>query len=279
MSPSDLRASFFHKPWVRVKNASGEVIPPFSVLRITNATYVNGEIIYTVDKPNATFQRFYLANGPFAIGAGATNEGYASTLMQGGFVQFDNTATGGIVIGKLGGKASSWLAQGSGYNFPIIGPLKIVTIGSNTYTVMPVIQNFVEEVTGKALSAGVQSGDSATITVMFSGVSTTLGQTIPSVFNYGRYVFGGAGGSPANEYLKVSWQGEYPTMSPRNGSNAVRVVPDSSIASDADGTVSLFIGADDSGDNITARNGTAASIDNTKLHVATCYETGSYVIL
>ncbi len=71
---------------LRVKNSSGEVIHPFSVVLITSVTASNNEMLFTVRKPNAASTDFnwnqYLVTGPYAIGAGSSDEGLATDLVQ-----------------------------------------------------------------------------------------------------------------------------------------------------------------------------------------------------
>jgi hypothetical protein len=73
-------------------NNSGESIPPHSVLRITNWSIEDNEILYTVTKPDATYRWQYLVSGPFAIGEEDGDEGLATFLSSGGPVYY-NTGT------------------------------------------------------------------------------------------------------------------------------------------------------------------------------------------
>lgn len=65
------------------KNVSGETIQPFSVMRPISMTYAGGIPYYTVGKPNTTFQRYYLVNGPNAIpnnGHGLAGDGVSCPI-------------------------------------------------------------------------------------------------------------------------------------------------------------------------------------------------------
>lgn len=107
MNPLDLRWQMVRDRWpLRVKNSSGEVIPPHSVLRVTNWANSDNEILYTVAKPDATYRWQYLVSGPFAIGAGSSAEGLATFLSSGGLVYYNS---GTPAYGeRWGPTASQW---------------------------------------------------------------------------------------------------------------------------------------------------------------------------
>lgn len=91
MNPLDHRWTMVRDRWpLRVKNSSGEVIPPFAVMRVTNWSNSNNEILYTVAKPDSTYRWQYLVNGPIAIGSGSSDEGLATFLANGGPVYYNS---------------------------------------------------------------------------------------------------------------------------------------------------------------------------------------------
>jgi hypothetical protein len=61
------------------RNDSGETAPAFCLLRKIGAYELYGEAIYKCGKPNATFQRVYLINGPCDVPAGGFGNCYQWT--------------------------------------------------------------------------------------------------------------------------------------------------------------------------------------------------------
>lgn len=133
MLPNDHRAPFFRRSWVRVQNAAQEVIPPYAVMRITGGTSIDGEIVYTVAKPNATKQRWYLVNGMFQIANSSTAEGVATFLTNGGFVLYD-TGDGTPANGETwGAENGQWsLAKGKPGFTMLAGNQG--TVGANSFS-------------------------------------------------------------------------------------------------------------------------------------------------
>jgi len=120
MNPLDLRWVMVRDRWpLRVKNASGEAIPPHSVLRVTNWSNSNNEILYTVAKPDATYRWQYLVSGPFEIGSGSANEGLATFLSSGALVYFNS---GTPAYGQRWGPTpSQWYLTQHGPGFHVQG--------------------------------------------------------------------------------------------------------------------------------------------------------------
>ncbi len=124
MNPLDLRWQMVRDRWpLRVKNSSGAVIPPFSVVLITSVSASNNEMLYTVRQPNAASTDFnwngYLVTGPFSIGAGASDEGLATDLVQPNYVRYD---TGTPAIKEVWGPKHSQLTLSKYYyGYEILG--------------------------------------------------------------------------------------------------------------------------------------------------------------
>lgn len=124
MNPLDHRWTMVRDRWpLRVKNSSGAVIPPFSVVLITSATATDNEIVFTVRQPNAASTDFnwngYLVTGPFAIGSGASDEGLATDLVQPNYVRYD---TGTPAIKEIWGPKHGQLTLSKAYyGFEILG--------------------------------------------------------------------------------------------------------------------------------------------------------------
>jgi len=124
MNPLDLRWQMVRDRWpLRVKNSTGAVIPPFSVVLITTVTASNNEMLFTVVKPNASSTDFnwngYLVTGPFAIGSGASDEGLATDLVQPNYVRYD---TGTPAIKEVWGPKHNQHTLSKGYyGFEVMG--------------------------------------------------------------------------------------------------------------------------------------------------------------
>lgn len=120
--PEITASPFIQNPWKRFANASGETIPPFSVMRITGCTNNYGEITFTVAKPNSTFQHDYLINGPIAVRD--TKYGLGTTLAQAGYVAY-RSGSGTPAYGEeWGAKNAQWTLEKNRPGFKIEGGIK-----------------------------------------------------------------------------------------------------------------------------------------------------------
>lgn len=52
---------------IQVRNLSTETVPSFGIMRPTGTEIINGKWTIQIDKPNDTFMRYYLVNGPCRI--------------------------------------------------------------------------------------------------------------------------------------------------------------------------------------------------------------------
>ncbi len=117
MPPFDFRSPYMRRPWIRVSNTSGQVVPPFAVMKIEGATKIDEEIVVTVAQPTSADDEWYLVNGPIGIASGG--EGWASTLTTAGYIKIDS---GSPTTGQFWkAKASSWGIESGGDKFFIIG--------------------------------------------------------------------------------------------------------------------------------------------------------------
>lgn len=258
------RSPFFRKPWVRVRNGSGETIPPHSVMRITSWNTSSRTSYYTVAKPDGTFRRNYLVNGPIAIGSRSTSEGWATFLHEGGLAQWN--VTGSMFVGQeVGPKSGLWSLSGSGYGF-VCDSTGTISATYGTGALLACRQQIIRAVFGRLASAGLQNGGSATVTVTGSdsggsGDPASTGQTISSVYNQGRYIYKTTG--TVFDPVIVEWIGSSPVMRPLDGSCAIRVKPDSNIVGFASGNASIWTndGAD-TGDDVSVYNAGTDTIDS-----------------
>lgn len=155
----DFNASpFIQNPWKRFRNASGETIPPFSVMRITGATNNHGEITYTVHKPNTSFKTNYLINGPIAV----TNDkdGLGTTLAQAGYVAYREAAGTPALDEEWGAKNGQWTLEKNRPGFIIHGGTKL-TAGVNAVVAR---QHLVTDLIGKA-DSDIAKGATGTVSV------------------------------------------------------------------------------------------------------------------
>jgi hypothetical protein len=179
MLPHDPRNPFVQNPWKRFTNASGETIPPFSVMRITGATNNNGEITFTVAKPNSTFCTDYLINGPLAVATG--KDGIGTTLAQAGYVAYD---TGTPAYGEeWGAKNGQWTLNKNRPGFIIEGGLKT----SAGVTAVVARQHIVTDLIGKADST-ISQGSSAGTVSIYMGVANSEAATEYDIQAYARFV-------------------------------------------------------------------------------------------
>jgi hypothetical protein len=166
---------------LQVRNDSGEVIPAFSVLRITGTVSVNSKIVYKVDKPNTTFERRYLVNGPVAIPVG--KYGFAN---DGRFVDVEVDYT---TAGKnYGPSPGSWKLVYQRYGFELFD----TPSSSQKYRAIHEPISFVMGVA----SSGITAGGSGTMTVRVNG--TTAGPW-SDITVYHDFLDGGTGIASGDE--------------------------------------------------------------------------------
>lgn len=195
MIPNDLRAPFFRKPWVRVRNGGSEIIPSHAVMRITGATEEDGEIVYQVAKPNATFQRLYLVNGTkdIAVSTSVNGDGWGTFLGEGGRVLYDSAST--PAYGECWGpQDASWELKKYRYGFTIIGGNK--TIGSLDTTVAR--QHEVNGFIGKTDASHAKSA-TGTISV-YDGNRSDTSINVSDVYNLFAAV-------ATTKFVDVEWRG------------------------------------------------------------------------
>ena len=185
MNPLDQRWAMVRDRWpLRVKNSSGSVIPPFSVVLVTSVTASNNEMLYTVRQPNAASTDFnwngYLVTGPFSIGSGSSDEGLATDLVQPNYVRYDGSGTPAIkeIWGPKHGQLTLTKAY---YGFEILGGN--TTAAGNNVTIARWVgagEVLVKNSTGSAIAAG----NSGTVVVYYgtAGSETTTGMEL-TVYN------------------------------------------------------------------------------------------------
>jgi len=241
---------------VSFRNDSKEVIPAFAIMRITGFTSTdNGnDIIYTVKKPNGTFQPIYLINGPQPVPVTA---GQYTTYGVGYFgignpvlAQCDTPRpdvdmsdpgsylTKGNMGPFVGAQADHWSLTNCGYGFicfpsdgtfpPNAGNQPGIPVGEGF--AMPVLQRFVSSVMVEAdddMGVGVL-GD---CTVLNTNGSLAPGQNFGNISNMKlkAIVFnqqGASGGVSEGDVFWVHWyNGYWAYVLPGSGIDAMLTFP------------------------------------------------------
>lgn len=167
--PQDmLRTPFFRKPWVRYINSSGESIPSHAVMRVTAVSYSNGELIYTVAKPDGTYRWRYLVNGPIACGSGSADEGLGTLLAEGGPVYI---STGTPALNEMWRPTSGqWYLTQHGPGFIVNGA---TTTTSGGVTVLVATQVPPGEIRVQNDSGGAVAASASATMSVYGGASGT----------------------------------------------------------------------------------------------------------
>lgn len=209
MNPLDHRWTMVRDRWpLRVKNSSGEIIPPYSVLRVTNWAKSNNEILYTVTKPDSTYRWQYLVSGPFSIGLGTSDEGLASFLGNSSFVYFNS---GTPALGESWGPTSSqWYLTQHRPGFIVQGA---TTETYNSKSLLLAVQVIPDEILVKNATGGdyaaAHGGDTYQV---WGGVAGSEADTSLTVTAYNKMSiafkagkFGSVGRLNGQNYA-VTWQ-------------------------------------------------------------------------
>lgn len=154
-----------------IRNDSNETIPGFAVMRVTGAAHdAAGQFYLRVDKPDDSFQTYYLVNGPFPIPAGkfgVADDDYPC------YAAYDDGSGTPAFGDSWGAKSGSWKLAPNRDGFDVLG--------NSTAGRVLVRQHKVTQLIGK-LAADLSSGSTASATVWLgaggseaaSGYSATL---------------------------------------------------------------------------------------------------------
>lgn len=102
---------------VRVRNTTGEQVPPYGCMQVTGATAYNGEESYNVIKPNGSQDASFIINGPVAILA----NGWGSGTITGPMLVAYDVSWLPILNDEWGPIAGSWAISANGKGYKIIG--------------------------------------------------------------------------------------------------------------------------------------------------------------
>lgn len=179
MSPTDyMRSRFFRDQcWFDVANASGEVIPPFSVVYNYSPAVGNNNFGFFVAKPNAAatdFYRDYFVTGPYSIAAASGAEGIACSLSSVGFVRTNGSPTAGAVWGP---KHGQFTLQENYYGFLMHSATTTVA----GVTVALAKQVGITGVFGKVDDATVNKNAAATISIWDSARAGDTGMNVSAI--------------------------------------------------------------------------------------------------
>lgn len=175
---------------VEFVNASGEEIPAHAVMRVTGAELKAGLPIITVAKPNTTFQRLYLVNGPLRVGSESTARGIGTWLSDANFVLYDS---GTPAVGESWGpKNGQWSLAKWRYGFTIAGAVD--SAGLKVMATQAEVNGFI----GKT-DASHAKGATGTISI-YDGNNADTSDNMTGVLNKFAAV-------ATTKWVDVSWRG------------------------------------------------------------------------
>lgn len=205
-----------HPTRIRFRNDSAETIPAWGVIRINGADYANFGFLKAF-KPDTSFQRLYLVNGPRPVAYVSSDKptyGWGSFLTSETFrfadqyVLYDtgNTPAYGESWGPQNG---TWTLKKYRYGFHILGG-NITTESGKERTVA--VQIPPEEIVVKNDSGGDYAANSSQTYKVFTGVAGSEADTGSTITGYNKTSvsfkntkFGAAGWLHGNWYV-TPWQ-------------------------------------------------------------------------
>lgn len=164
---------------IAFRNDNAGTVPAYGVMRVTGMVTVEGKTLFKTDKPNTTFSRLYLVNGPTEVLTGKRSWG--TWLWHADYILYDtgNTPAFGETWGP---QNDTWTIKKDHPGFLIQGGNTGTGAASRTIA----MQSVPEHVFGKA-DAAIANGASGTVRVYVGtqGSETDSGLTIASCYNYG----------------------------------------------------------------------------------------------
>lgn len=193
---------FFAKYPCVVKNGSGEEIPPCGVMRITSVDAVDERVVYTVGKPNGTYEREYLICSP--LGIPASGEGYGGFLNEGGYIYYSGGTP--TLHGEYGMTKDQWYLTEKRSGF-------ITTAETTTFNSKNLVwaRGYVlDKLLGKPAGT-ITINNSGTVNVWAgtAGSEAVITDvTVASCFNKT-----GSGSYTTSDFVIISWLGGQPYIS------------------------------------------------------------------
>lgn len=173
------------------RNDNASTAPAYGVLRVTGTTIVDGFPFLTVDKPDTSFNRFYLVNGTEDVVT--SGWGWGTWLWHGGQVLYDS---GTPALGEeWGPKNAQWSLSKWRYGFTILGG------NDTTLTTTLAIQEKVSLIYGQTQGT-IADGATGTVEV-FDGNNTILNAstTISAVHRFSSTTIGD------DKKVECAWNG------------------------------------------------------------------------
>jgi hypothetical protein len=175
---------------IRFRNDYAGALPAYGCLRVTGVATVDGVQVFTVDRPNTTFSRLYLVNGPEDVADDAY--GWGTWLWHADWVLYDdgNTPAFGEEWGPQDG---SFEIKKYRYGFTIWGG----ATGGSTDLVMATQR----EVTGFIGKTDASHAKSATGTIsVYDGNRADTSINVSDVYNLFANV-------STTKFVDVEWRG------------------------------------------------------------------------
>jgi hypothetical protein len=187
--------------WRRFVNLSGESIPPGAIMRRVSSFQDGAEIVLRCGKPDSTFRRLYVVNGPWEVSSGSGSEGICTELASSGLALCWGTPSEGQIWGP---KPNQWELYQNYYGFEITG-------GTVTVAGKPLVfckQHRVDQVYAKT-QGEIDKNASGTVDVRTHNVPSDEDTTWDITGAYNRAVKISSG-----KYAVVGFAGHAPQLFP-----------------------------------------------------------------
>lgn len=184
--------------WRRFVNVSGGEIPPGAIMRRVSSFQDGSEIVLRCAKPDTTFRRLYVVNGPWKVPA--NGEGICGDLASSGLALCSGTPSEGQVWGP---KPNQWELYENYYGFEITGG----TVAVAGKTLVLCRQHRVDQVYVKT-QGNVDKGSTATVDVRTHNRPSDQDTT------WDLSAYNGASKITGTKYAVVSFAGHVPQLFP-----------------------------------------------------------------
>jgi len=193
------------RDWHSFLNVSGESIPAWSVMRITDSNPIGDWFEYEVGKPNSQIQRHYLVNGSSDVANDARGAGTFLNNIE--FVCYDETKGTPAHNEEWGPVADSWKLVKKSIGFVVVGGLNNTT---GTYRTAA-RQRFCEPLRGRTTTALTPGGSCTVAILVWAGLDGS-GKSIWADANLSGtaydFFMNLADELPSGTKVKISWYGD-----------------------------------------------------------------------
>lgn len=190
---------------VRFRNDAAEAVPAYGLMRVNTPAAIDNESLVTIGKPDATFRRIYLVNGPEAVPKG--QRGWGCWAWDAEWILYDDGGTpASPTLGEeWGAKSDSWKLWPNRPGYYVTGQ-KTSLGGSKRLKAFPWL---VGQVFIKADHGAINKDASGTVSVFAGtpGSETDTGQDITSAYNRTRNL-------ASNAFGTLSWLHGKPYIAP-----------------------------------------------------------------